>query len=279
VGQLDGKVAFITGAARGQGRSHAKTLAREGADIVAIDICKPIASSSVHLATPDDLEETVQEVEALDRRIVARQADVRDLAALRSAVADGVEELGGIDIVVANAGIISPGELASMDEETFTDMIDVNLTGVWRTLKATVPMMIEQGRGGAVVLTASMLGLRAVVNNAHYNAAKHGVIGLMRSMMNELGPHGIRVNAVLPGNVGTDMLHNDRSYKLFRPDLDAPTLDDVKGAFQAFSVLPGVPWVEAQDISNAVLFLVSDQSRYVTGANLPVDLGWLEKTI
>lgn len=277
--ELDGKVALITGAARGQGRSHALALAREGANIVAVDLCEPIESSMVDLATPEDLEETRKLVEAEGRKALAMKADVRDLAGLEGAVERGITELGGIDIVVANAGIVSPAGLEAMDEETFTDMIDVNLTGVWKTLKATAPAMVAQERGGSIVLIASMLGLRAIPNNAHYNAAKHGVIGLMRSMMNELGPSGIRVNAVLPGNCGTAMLHNETVYRLFRPDLDDPTAEDVKGVFETFSVLPGVPWVEPEDISNAVLFLASDKSRYVTGVSLPVDVGWLEKTI
>jgi SDR family mycofactocin-dependent oxidoreductase len=188
-GRVEGKVAFITGAARGQGRSHAVRLAEEGADIIAVDICAQIGSVPYEMATPADLAETVREVEALDRRIVAAEADVRDYAALKAALDDGVAQLGGLDIVSANAGIASFAPAADLEEATWQDMIDVNLTGVWHAAKAAIPHLIAGGRGGSIVLTSSTAGLVALPNMAHYVAAKHGVVGLMRTLALELAPH------------------------------------------------------------------------------------------
>jgi len=275
-GRVEGKVAFITGAARGQGRSHAITLAREGADIIAVDILKQIDSVAYPLSTPDDLAETVRQVEALGRRIVATQADVRDYDALKVALDDGVAHLGRLDIVSANAGIASYGLADELPEQTWQDMIDVNLTGPWHTVKAAIPHLRAGGRGGSIILTSSEMGLRPMPNTAHYTSAKHGVVGLMRTLALELAPDFIRVNAVNPGTVNTPMVMNPATYKLFRPDLDSPTADDLTGAAQSFNALP-VPWVEASDISNAVLWLASDESRYVTGVPLPVDAGWIVK--
>jgi (+)-trans-carveol dehydrogenase len=271
-GKLEGKVAFITGAARGQGRSHAITLAREGADIIAVDLAKQIDSVPYPMATPDDLAETVKEVEALDRRIVATQADVRDYDALKAAVDDGVAQLGRLDIVSANAGIVSYGRAEELAEQTWQDMIDTNLTGVWHAAKAAIPYLRAGGHGGSIVLTSSYAGLKAYQNLAHYVAAKHAVVGLMRTLALELAPDFIRVNAVLPTTVDTPMSHNQASYRLFRPDLENPTADDIAELAQAMNVLP-VPWVEPVDISNALLFLASDDARYITGVALPVDAG------
>jgi SDR family mycofactocin-dependent oxidoreductase len=275
-GRVEGKVAFVTGAARGQGRSHAVRLAQEGADIIAVDICQDV-KGALPMATLEDLAETVSLVEAQDRQIVATQADVRDFDALKAAVDDGVAQLGRLDIVVANAGIASEGgPVDKMDQDSWQDTIDINLTGVWHTAKAAVPHLIQGGRGGAIVLTSSVGGMKALPNMSHYVSAKHGVVGLMRSLAVELGQHNIRVNSVHPSQVNTPMLMNEPTYRLFRPDLENPTQDDMAPISQMMHMLP-VPWVEPEDVSNAVLFLVSDEGRYITGVPLPVDAGAMLK--
>jgi SDR family mycofactocin-dependent oxidoreductase len=272
-GRVEGKVAFITGAARGQGRSHAVRLAQEGADIIAIDICKPISrSSEIPPSTPDDLAETADLVKAQNRRIVTAEVDVRDYDALKKAVDSGVEQLGRLDIIVANAGIGNGGAtLDKTSEHDWQDMIDVNLGGVWKTVKAGVPHLLSGGRGGSIILTSSVGGLKAYPHTGHYIAAKHGVVGLMRTFAVELGQHSIRVNSVHPTNVNTPMFMNEGTMKLFRPDLE-----NLKPAAQFMHVLP-VGWVEPVDISNAVLFLASDEARYVTGLTLTVDAGSMLK--
>jgi SDR family mycofactocin-dependent oxidoreductase len=266
-GRVEGKVAFITGAARGQGRSHAVRLAQEGADIIAVDICAQVDSVPYPMATPDDLAETVKEVEALDRRIVAAQADVRD---------DGIARLGRLDIVSANAGIASFGRADELGEQAWRDMIDTDLTGAWHAAKAAIPHLIAGGRGGSIVITSSDAGLKGFQNIAHYVAAKHGLVGLMRTLALELAPHMIRVNSIHPTQVDTDMIMNAPTYALFRPDLEHPTQQDFEAASQATNALP-VPWVEPVDISNALLFLASDEARYITGVTLPVDAGQVIK--
>ena len=276
MGRVEGKVAFVTGAARGQGRSHALRLAEEGADIIAVDVCRQLASVPYPMATPEDLAETAKLVEDLDRRIVVREADVRDSAQLADVVAEGIGELGRLDIIVANAGIVSMGPTLELDEDSWQEMIDVNLTGVWKTLKAAVPAMIEAGNGGSVIITSSAAGLRGFANIAHYVAAKHGVVGLMKTLAQELAPHMIRVNTVNPTTVNTPMVMNDAFFTLVRPDLEQPGPADVGEAMTGLNILP-VPWVEAVDISNAVLWLASDEARFVTGVALPVDAGFLEK--
>ena len=277
-GRVEGKVAFITGAARGQGRSHAVRLAEEGADIIAVDVCGPISQDSrITPATPDDLAETADLVKGLDRRIVTAEVDVRDYAALAAAVDSGVGQLGRLDIVVANAGIGNGGHtLDKTSEVDWDDMIGVNLSGVWKSVKAAVPHLLSGGRGGSVILTSSVGGLKAYPHTGHYIAAKHGVIGLMRTFAVELGEHSIRVNAVCPTNVNTPMFMNDGTMKLFRPDLQQPGPEDLKVAAQFMHVLP-IGWVEPADISNAVLFLASDEARYITGVPLPVDAGSMLK--
>jgi (+)-trans-carveol dehydrogenase len=271
-GKLEGKVAFITGAARGQGRSHAITLAREGADIIAVDICAQVGSVPYPMATPEDLAQTVKEVETLDRRIVATDVDVRDYDALKQALDDGVAQLGRLDIVSANAGIVSYGRVEELPEQTWRDVIDVNLTGEWHAAKAAIPHLRAGGRGGSIILTSSDAGLKALQNLAHYVAAKHGVIGLMRTLALELAADFIRVNALAPTSVNTPMIMNEPTYRVFRPDLQNPTAEDMTGPATALNVLP-IPWVEPVDISNAVLWLASDEARYVTGITLPVDAG------
>jgi (+)-trans-carveol dehydrogenase/(-)-trans-carveol dehydrogenase len=277
MGKLEGKVAFITGAARGQGRSHAVRLAQEGADIIAVDICEDVPGIPYAGATEADLAETVQQVEALDRRIVAAKADVRDYAGLKRALDDGVAQLGRLDIVSANAGIgTSPYNAWEMDDSVWQTMIDINLTGVWHTAKAAIPHLIDGGRGGSIILTSSAAGLQAYQNIAHYVSAKHGVVGLMRTLALELAPYSIRVNSIHPTQVDTPMIQNEATYRLFRPDLEHPTKDDFAPASQEVNALP-IPWVEPIDISNAVLFLASDEARYVTGVTLPVDAGTVIK--
>jgi (+)-trans-carveol dehydrogenase len=276
-GRVEGKVAFITGAGRGQGRSHAVRLASAGADIIAVDICHDV-EGALPMATPEDLAETVKLVEALDRRIVARQADVRDFDALKAAVDAGVEELGRLDIVLANAGIASAGgPVATMAPDSWKNTIDINLTGLWHTARAAVPHLIAGGQGGSIVLTSSVAGLRAMPDMSGYVSAKHGVIGLMRTLAVELGQHRIRVNSVLPTNVNTPMFMNEGAFKLFRPDMENPGPDDVAAVIAQFMHVLPVGWVEPEDVSNAILFLVSDEARYITGVALPVDAGALIK--
>jgi SDR family mycofactocin-dependent oxidoreductase len=271
MGRVEGKVALITGAARGQGRSHALRLAEEGADIVAVDVCRQLETVPYAMATEADLAETAKQVEDRDRRILTRQADVRDLGQLQAAVAEGVSEFGHIDIVCANAGIASIGTAWEISEETWQEMIDVNLTGVWKTVKAVIPQMIEQGTGGSIILTSSTAGLVAYANLGHYTSAKHGVTGLMRTLAVELAPHRIRVNSVHPTTVDTDMVQNSMIYQLFlgRPDA---TRAEAEVGMKVVNALP-IPWVEAIDISNAVLYLASDEARYVTGTTHVVDAG------
>lgn len=276
MGRVSGKVAFITGAARGQGRSHAVRLAEEGADIIALDICAPLPTVPYPLATADDLAQTAQLVEALGRRIVTVAADVRDGAAVDDAVARGVAALGGIDIVVANAAVLNFAPVEQITQQMWDEVIGVNLTGVWHTCRAAIPVMKERGRGGSIILISSVAGLKAWENQAHYVATKHALIGLMRTMARELAPHRIRVTTVHPTSVLTDMIRNEALFRLFRPDHDDPTLADVEPMFWEQNSLP-LPWVDPVDISNAILYLASDEGRYVTGITLPVDAGTLLK--
>ena len=241
MGRVSGKVAFITGGARGQGRSHALRLAEEGADIVVCDLIQQIDTIPYPMSTAEDLAETVRLVEGLDRRIMARQVDVRDQAGLDSLVADAITEFGHIDIVCANAGIMSMAPTWEITDESWSDMIDVNLTGVWRTLKAVVPSMIAAKRGGSIVITSSTAGIRGFGNLAHYTAAKHGVVGLMLSLANEVAQHNIRVNTIHPTNVATGMILNDATYKLFAPHLEKPTRADAEPDFLAMNLKKYAP--------------------------------------
>ncbi len=273
-GRMQGKVAFITGAARGQGRSHAVRLAEEGADVIAVDICADIDTVTpfFHLATEDDLAETARQIKELGQRVVTRVADVRDLSGLQKAFDEGVTELGRIDAVVANAGIASFSPSWELSAEQWQDMIDVNLTGVFHTAKVAIPAMIDAGTGGSILFTSSIGGFKGVQNVAHYVSAKHGVVGLMRTLANELAPHRIRVNTVHPTNVDTEMIQNPGTYSLFSPGDPEPSQDKAIPGFTSLNALQ-VPWVDAADVSNAVLFLASDEARYVTGATFPVDAG------
>jgi SDR family mycofactocin-dependent oxidoreductase len=266
MGQLDGQVAFITGGARGQGRAHAIRLAQEGADIITVDICEQIGSVTYPMSPTDDLDETVRQVEALGRRIIAHEADVRDVGALQKAFDDGVAELGAVTVVVANAGI-GPGGLAS-PEQQWDEVIAVNLTGVWNTGRAAIPSMIEHGRGGSIILTSSTGGLTGSPSNVPgmlgYTAAKHGVIGLMRSWANYLAPHHIRVNSVAPTTVRTPMANNGDVSMIIK---HVPEL-----ANSLTNAMP-VEAVDAEDVANAVAWLASDGARYITGTVIPVDAG------
>jgi SDR family mycofactocin-dependent oxidoreductase len=274
-GRLEGKVALISGLARGQGRSHAVRLAEEGADIIGFDVCAPVDGVDYPAPTQDDLAETVRAVEALDRRIVARVADVRDLAAVQAVVDEGVAELGGrLDVVSANAGIFTFGASAvDSTEEDWETMLDINLKGVWRTVKAAAPHMIAAGNGGSVVVTSSTAGIKGTPNVGSYTAAKHGVVGLMKTLALELGQHGIRVNSVHPTAVATPMVLNDALYRLFAPDLDEPDETVFRERIQTLHALP-VAAVEPVDISNAIVWLASDEARYVTGTEVKVDAGF-----
>lgn len=277
--RFEGKTVLVSGAARGQGRSHALRFAEEGANVVAFDICGQVESCPVPQASPEDLQETIRLVEGLDRRIVAEQADVRDFAAVQRVVEKGVAEFGQIDVVASNAGIFGHiGPFWEIPEKSWEEVIGTNLIGAWNVVRAVVPAMIERGEGGAVVITASAAGLRGYMNIADYVASKHGLIGLMRVMAQELAEHRIRVNAVCPTNVGTELFVNDVIKELFAPGTDPADISDEEFQSQCRPphLLP-IGWVEPEDVSAAVLWLASGDSRYVTGVCLPVDGGMLEK--
>lgn len=274
MGRLDGKVAFITGAARGQGRGHAVLMAREGADIIALDICAQVPTVGYPMSTADDLAETVRLVEQTGRRIVATETDVRDGAAMRAAVENGVARLGRLDIVVANAGIMTLAPFEKITEQMWDDIIGIDLSGVFKTVRAALPHLKATGDGGAIVLIGSTSGLHGYQHLAHYVAAKHGVAGLTKTLANELARHRIRVNAVHPTTVDTPMIHNEYTYGVFAPGrkVSEVTREEAAAAMSTAHALP-VGWVEASDIGDAVLWLVSDAARYVTGVQLPIDAG------
>jgi SDR family mycofactocin-dependent oxidoreductase len=262
---LQGRVVLVTGAGRGTGLSHCERFADEGADVIALDV--PAAAP--------DLEQTAAAVARRGVRAATGLADVSNLAALRAAVDDAVAQLGRLDVVVANAGIHPAGAPAwEITPQSWQRTLDVNLTGVWHTVKAAVPHIGQQG--GCVVIVSSTNGIRGTANTAHYTASKHAVVGLARTLANELGPRRIRVNTVHPGAVGTAMVLNEATFRRLRPDLDNPTANDAAEVLTARHLLP-VPWVEPADVSNAVVFLASDQARYITGAQIVVDAGLLAK--
>jgi SDR family mycofactocin-dependent oxidoreductase len=277
---LEGKVAFITGAARGQGRAHAVRMAEEGADIIAIDICRQIESNPYPLSTPEDLAETVRLVEALDRRIVSRQADVRERDQLRDAVAAGVAELGRLDILVANAGIM-PMAMGDPDPMDFVDAVDVDLLGVMNAVAVSLPHMPD---GAAIIVTGSTAGMMPNTTDnpamgpgsAGYGWAKRILISYTEEMALHLAPRFIRVNTIHPTCVNTHLIHNDGLYSVFRPDIENPTREDVLPAFVSFQAMP-IPWVEPVDIANLAAFLASDRARYITGQQIRVDAGSLLK--
>jgi len=274
---LTGKVAFITGAARGQGRAHAVELARAGADIIALDIASPDAAFGLGypLGTEDELAETAAAVEALDRRVVTAQVDVRDGDALDSALQNGVSQLGRLDIVVANAGIApGPTPIQDTSRELWDEVLGINLTGVFTTCKAAIPHLIDSGNGGAMVLTSSIAAFYTHSGLGPYSVAKIGVYGLIKTLAKELAPHSIRVNSIHPSQVDTPMIMNDELFRIFRPDLDNPTKADFEEASKGLHALP-LTVFQPEDIAQAVLFLVSDAARYITGVALPLDAGML----
>jgi SDR family mycofactocin-dependent oxidoreductase len=255
MGRMDGKVALITGAARGQGLAHAVRLAEEGASIIATDM--------------SDLDTTVRLVEEAGGRILSRAVDVRDSDALTAVVSEGVKEFGHIDIGVANAGIISRGISWELSDEEWQDVIDVNLTGVWKTVKALAPQLIKQNTGGSLILISSIGGLKGFPGFSHYSSSKHGVVGLMRALVNELSPYNVRVNTVHPSAVDTPMIQNEMFWGAF----GASDREAFSKTFRVLHPLP-VDFIEPRDIANAVLFLASDESRYVTGLTMQVDAGF-----
>jgi SDR family mycofactocin-dependent oxidoreductase len=275
--RLDGKVAFITGAARGQGREHALTLAREGADIIAFDICESVESAPPPAPSAVDLDDTMAQVEALGRQAVSARVDVRDEAELTETLNAAVHKLGRLDIVIANAGInAAASSCEQLDVAVFREVLDINLTGSFLTAKAAIPHLRAHGGGGSIVLINSVLGLKGVAGSVAYAASKHGGVALMTTLAVELAPHRIRVNSIHATNVATPMIHNDTMYRRFNPDLADPGLEDLVKPMMELNLLP-VPWVEPADISEAVLYLVCESGRYVTGTTMVVDAGWLRK--
>ncbi|MFF5991237.1 mycofactocin-coupled SDR family oxidoreductase [Prauserella flavalba] len=271
------KVALVTGAAKGMGRSHCVRLAEEGADIVALDHCTQEDGVQYPMGTPEDLAETAALVEKHGRRVITSQADVRDLAALEALVAEARRTLGSLDIVVANAGISTLGAAWELTPQQWQAIIDTNLTGTWNTVKAVAPAMIEQATGGAIVLVSSVAGIKGFGGMGHYSASKAGIIGLMQTLAQELGPHAIRVNTVNPGLINTDMSMNKALISQFLPDNPNPTREDIAEAYKGLTILPN-PWLEPVDVSNAVLWLSSDEARYITGITVPVDGGQLVRS-
>jgi SDR family mycofactocin-dependent oxidoreductase len=269
-GTLQGRVAFITGAARGQGRAHAIRLAREGADIIALDICAPVSDSiSYPAATPEDLAETVRAVEAEGRKILAREVDIRDDAALRQLVTDGVEQFGHLDILVANAGVLSWGRIWELTDEQWDTVVGVNLTGTFRTVRAVVPAMIEAGSGGSIVVVSSSAGLKATPGNGHYSAAKHGLVGLTNSLAIELGEFGIRVNSIHPYSIDTPMIEPDLMMQVFR---------EHPHYVHSFGPMPLQPkgFMNPDEVADVVVWLAGNGSGTLTGAQIPVDKGVLK---
>ncbi|WP_099041363.1 mycofactocin-coupled SDR family oxidoreductase [Mycobacterium neglectum] len=262
---LDDKVVVVTGAARGTGRVHCQRFADEGADVIALDAA----------ALADDLGDTATQVRDRGRRCVAATADVRDAEAMSAAIDAAVGELGRLDVVVANAGVHTAGApVWELSEETWQNTLDINLTGVWHTVKSAVPHI--GASGGSVVIISSTNGLRGTANTAHYTASKHALVGLARTLANELGAQRIRVNTVHPGAVGTAMVLNEATFRRLCPDLPNPTAADAAEVLKARNLLP-VGWVEPVDIANAVVFLASDEGRYITGTQIVVDAGLTQK--
>ncbi len=272
MGRFDDKVVFVTGGAKSQGRSHALAFAKEGADIVVCDIARQLGTIPHSMGTQADLDETARMVEKLDQRCVAITADVRDTAQINGAVERAVSELGKVDILLANAGVLSLTTVADMTDEQWSEVVDTDLMGVFKAMRAVIPQMVAQNYG-RIIATSSMAGRTGLPTVAHYCAAKWGVIGLVKSVAREVAANGVTVNCVCPTNVDTDMIHNGPFYGLFAPGVDNPTKDDVIPGFTSLNAIP-VPWIEAIDISNAMMFLASDEARYITGEALHVSAGW-----
>ncbi|WP_191495894.1 mycofactocin-coupled SDR family oxidoreductase [Mycobacterium simulans] len=269
-GSLHGRVAFVTGAARAQGRSHAVRLAREGADIIALDICAPVSASLTYApATPEDLNETVRAVEAEGRKVLAREADIRDDAALRQLVADGVEQFGRLDILVANAGVLGWGRVWELTDEQWDTVIGVNLTGTWRTLRAAVPAMIEAGNGGSIVVVSSSAGLKATPGNGHYAASKHGLTALTNTLAIELGEYGIRVNSIHPYSVDTPMIEPEAMMQVFaKHPRYVHSFPPMPLQYKGF--------MTSDEVSDVVVWLAGNGSGTLSGTQIPVDKGALK---
>jgi SDR family mycofactocin-dependent oxidoreductase len=278
-GPLDGRVAFITGAARGQGRAHAIRLATEGADIIAIDICGPVSETITYpLGTSEELAETVAAVEAAGRKVLAREVDIRDLAALQQVVADGVEQFGRLDIVVANAGVLSWGRMFEMSEDQWDTVVDVNLNGTWRTIRAAVPAMIEAGNGGSIIIVSSSAGLKATPANGHYSASKHGLVALTNALAIEVGEFGIRVNSIHPYSIETPMVEKEAMMAIFAkypqylhsfaPMPYRPVNHEGKKGLQEF--------MTPEEVSDVVAWLAGDGSKTISGSQIAVDRGTMK---
>lgn len=272
--RFEDRVVFISGAARGQGRSHAIGFAEEGARIIGVDLCSDLEHAPYPGATEDDLAETVRQVEAAGGAMHAEVADVRDYRATKGALLRGIERYGRLDVILANAGTYAPMPVQFVPTDSWDETVGINLTGVFHTVKAGLRTMVEQNEGGAIVLTSSTAGLKGFYGAPAYNAAKHGVVGLMRSLALELAPNQIRVNSVHPTSVHTPMIINDVFPKLVRMDLEDPGVEDA-GEFLRTRQAMDVPWIEARDVTNAILWLCSDEARYVTGVTMPIDAGEL----
>ena len=278
-GTLEGRVAFITGAARGQGRAHAVRLASDGADVIAIDICGPISDTITYPpATTEELAETVRAVESTGRKVLAREVDIRDLAALEQVVADGVEQFGRLDIVVANAGVLSWGRMWEMSEEQWDTVIDVNLNGTWRTIRAAVPAMIEAGNGGSIIIVSSSAGLKATPGNGHYSASKHGLVALTNALALEVGEYGIRVNSIHPYSIDTPMVEREAMMAVFAKH---------PSYLHSFAPMPLHPvnhqskkglkeFMTPEEVSDVVAWLASDGSATVSGSQIAVDRGTMK---
>ena len=273
MGMLDGKVALITGGSRGQGRAHALTCAREGADVIIVDIADQLATVPYQMARQDDLDETAKQVEALDRRILALKGDVRDQGQLDAAVAQGIAEFGQIDILIANAGIWTMAPFWELTEDQWDEMIGVNLTGVWKSAKAVAPHMIER-QTGSIVIPSSTNGIEPGLNYAHYVAAKHGVIGLMKNIALELAPYGIRCNSINPGAIRTPMTDHQGAWDMFAGHPGGTEDDLIEGGYH-FTALKGTSFMDPQVIADTALYLNSDLAAKVTGVTIPVDAGHL----
>jgi SDR family mycofactocin-dependent oxidoreductase len=278
-GPLEGRVAFITGAARGQGRAHAIRLAGEGADIIAIDICGPISQTITYpLGTSEELADTVREVEATGRKVLAREVDIRDLAALQQVVADGVEQFGRLDIVVANAGVLSWGRMFEMSEEQWDTVIDVNLNGTWRTIRAAVPAMIEAGNGGSIIIVSSSAGTKATPGNGHYSASKHGVVAITNALAIEVGEFGIRVNSIHPYSIDTPMVEKDAMMELFGkfPSFIHSFKPFPYRAVSQAGASSLQDFMTAEEVSDVVVWLAGDGSATISGSQINVDRGTMK---
>jgi SDR family mycofactocin-dependent oxidoreductase len=279
MGSLEGRVAFVTGAARGQGRAHAIRLAQEGADVIAIDVCAPVSPTITYApATPEDLDQTVRGVEAAGRKVLARHVDIRDGAAVQQIVADGVEQFGRLDILVANAGVLSWGRLWELSEDQWNAVIDVNLTGTWRTIRAAVPAMIEAGNGGSIIIVSSSAGLKATPGNGHYSATKHGLTAMTNTLALEAGEFGIRVNSIHPYSIDTPMVEHEAMMELFK---------NFPSYLHSFVPMPFHPgdiggkrtrneFMTADEVADVVAWLAGDGSATLSGVQIPVDRGALK---